>query len=114
MIDRVRRRKEEHRQRGRVYRFSFAIAGVLLILFGLFLSAPGILGPGLLVVGLGLAMLALEFDWAERLLERVLDRIERVAETSRTRQIVMLVAGLAAAAGAVAVALLWDVPFLPV
>jgi uncharacterized protein (TIGR02611 family) len=113
MIERVRTRKHEHRQRGALYRVSFAIGGVLLILAGLVLAAPGVPGPGLLVVGVGLAMLALEFDWAERLLERILDRVERVAETSRWQRVALIVAGVAMAAGALALVLFWDLPLVP-
>ena len=114
MIDRVRRRKDQHRQRGKLYRISFAAAGVVLVLLGVVLTAPGVPGPGLLVVALGLAMLALEFDWAERLLERILDRVERASDTSRERKAIFIVAALVVGAGAIAAAFLWDVPLLPV
>ena len=114
MIDRVRSRKENHRQRGRIYRIGFAVVGSLLILVGIVLTAPGVPGPGLLVVALGLAMLALEFDWAERLLERILDKIEAATDTSRERKILLAVAGAVAGVAALAAVLLWDVPVLPV
>ena len=114
MIERVRQRKEEHKLRGRLYRIAFAVGGGFLILLGLFLAAPGVPGPGLLVIGLGLAMLALEFDWAERWLERVLDRVERVTETSRARQVALVVGGAIVGATMLAAAWVWDVPVLPV
>jgi hypothetical protein len=43
-------------------RVAIAIAGGVVILVGLVLSIPFIPGPGLLIVVLGLAILALEFE----------------------------------------------------
>jgi uncharacterized protein (TIGR02611 family) len=117
MIERIRERKHVHRQRGRAYRIAFGTAGFLVLLAGVALSLPLVPGPGLPLIAVGLAMLALEFAWAERLLERVLDQLERVGErASRATQGQKAVAGAAvvASAGAlVAVAFLWDVPGLP-
>ena len=114
MIDKLREKRDRHRERHIVYRFAFAVVGVLLILFGLLLSLPGVPGPGLLVVAVGLGMIALEWDPAERLLERVLYRLEDARKASLPVQIA-LVAGavlLGVAAFALTV-LLWDVPVIP-
>jgi hypothetical protein len=74
-------------------------------------------GPALVVIPIGLAMLALEFAWAEALLERAVERAEaaRLAATEATRgQKVLTVLATAAAIGAaVTAALLWDIPVLP-
>lgn len=117
LIARVHEGRERHRQRGRVYRALFAVAGGALIVFGIVLSAPGVPGPGLVLVGIGLAMLALEFQRAERLLERLvvpLDRISEGAGRAKPWQKAVAAAVVAAAAaGAIAAVLLWDVPFLP-
>ncbi len=51
------------------------LGGALLILGIVLLPLPG---PGLLVIAAGLAVLATEFPWAERLLGRVRDRLARV------------------------------------
>lgn len=117
MIERVRARKEVHRQRSRLYRIGFGIVGGLLILAGLALSLPGVPGPGLLVAAIGLGMLALEFDRAERLLERLLVRLERVTDQAsnagpaqKAAVAALAVLAVAALAGAV---VLWDIPFLP-
>ena len=56
-----------------------SVAGFGLIIFGLVLSIPGIPGPGLLVVFLGLLVLASEFHWARRLIESLRRRFPRVA-----------------------------------
>jgi uncharacterized protein (TIGR02611 family) len=117
MIERVRQRKERHRQRHVVYRFVVGVGGVLLILAGLALSLPGVPGPGLLLVVLGLGLLALEFDRAERLLERILDRVEHVVEGAADAPLWQQLIGgaltLAALAAVVAAFVVWDVPLLP-
>jgi hypothetical protein len=94
------------------------VSGVCLILGGVVLSGPGVPGPGFLVVLLGLSFLALEFDRAERLLEKVIiwadawgDRIERLPKWVKITASVLGVLGLAAF---VAAAILWDIPLLPV
>ena len=117
VLERIRERKERHKQRGKLYRVSFATVGVLLVMAGVVLSLPLVPGPGIFVLAIGLAMLALEFDRAERLLERVLVRVERASEAAMrfgTLEKTLAVATLAvAAAVAIGAVLLWDVPFLP-
>jgi Putative transmembrane protein (PGPGW) len=113
-IQRLRRRKERHKQRSKLYRVPFALVGGLVVLVGVGLSLPGVPGPGLLLIALGLAMLALEFDRAERLLERIIDRVEEAREkTSTLQEVLLLVGGLAAIAGYVVAAFLWEIPILP-
>lgn len=117
MIDRVRERKEKHKQRGKVYRALWVVLGSVVILAGLALSLPGIPGPGLLLLAVGLAMLALEFDRAERLLEKLLVRLERLSDraqrASRTQKIAGGLFGVAVVAAAIAVAVIWGIPFVP-
>ena len=116
LLDGVRERRRRHLERNRFVRVGFAVFGFLVVLAGVaMLVLPG---PGLLVIAIGLGILALEFAWAERLLERTVDKMEQGAETVRrasTTQQLML-AGLAAAAavGVLAAVVVWDVPFLPV
>ena len=113
-IKSLRRRKERHKQRSKAYRVPFALAGVLIIVAGLALALPGIPGPGLLVVAVGLGMLALEFDRAERLLEGILDRVEDARErTSTWQQVALGVLGLAAAVGYTVAAFVFEIPVLP-
>ena len=117
LVDRIRERKEQHRERSRAFRIAFAAAGGTLVALGLVLSLPFIPGPGLLLVAIGLAMLALEFDRAERLLELVLVRLERIAErAARAGRLQKAVGGVVvalAALGFVTAVVLWDVPLLP-
>jgi len=115
LIERVREKRRRHKERSRVYRIGFAVVGFLVCAAGVvMLVAPG---PGIPVIILGLAMLALEFAWAERWLERVLDRaeqaVEQVTQGSPLRRALILGAGVAALAGIILVVVLWDIPFFP-
>jgi len=113
-IEKLRERRERHAQRNRLYRIGFALAGMLLILAGLLLSLPGVPGPGLVVVAIGLGMLALEFDPAERLLERILYRLDDARDASRPVQVAIVAGAVLLAAGAfVLTAAFFDVPLLP-
>jgi uncharacterized protein (TIGR02611 family) len=88
-----------------------------VLLAGVVLSLPFVPGPGLLLIAIGLGMLALEFAWAERLLERTLNQLERAGERAAratARQRLLVGTLLAASVGAlVAGIFLWDVPGLP-
>ena len=113
-IKSLRRRKERHQQRSKFYRVPFALVGVLILVAGLALAVPGVPGPGILLVAVGLGMLALEFDRAERLLEKILDRVEEAREkTGLWQQIVLGVAGLALTVGYLAWTVFGNVPVLP-
>jgi uncharacterized protein (TIGR02611 family) len=115
LIKRVRARRERHRQRNRIVRLAFALAGFVVLLAGLvMLVTPG---PGIPVIILGLTMLALEFAWAERWLERLLDRAERamdqVTKGSPFRRAAVLSIGVVALAALIALIVFWDIPLLP-
>ena len=113
-IKSLRRRKERHKQRSKLYRVPFAVIGVLILVAGAALALPGVPGPGILLIAVGLGMLALEFDRAERLLERILDRAEEARErTSTWQQVVLAVVGLALSIGYFAAVFVTEVPVLP-
>ncbi len=84
MIIRLRERQTRHRERGIVFRVAFAVAGFLVIVGGILLLV--LPGPGLLVIAIGLGMLALEFAWAERALERSLLRLDKEVERIQRRR----------------------------
>jgi uncharacterized protein (TIGR02611 family) len=115
-VEGVRERRERHRRRNRIIRITVAAFGFLVVLVGVALIP--LPGPGFLVVAIGLAILALEFAWAEHLLERTVDKLEEaenaVRASSPARQALLGVVLVVAAAGAVAVAIAWDLPYLPV
>ena len=115
-MERVRERRERHRERSRVVRAAVVLAGFVVVLVGVALIP--LPGPGLLVVAVGLAVLALEFAWAERMLERTVNRMEQATETvkraSRAQQILLGLLVALTAAAALSAAYAWDVPLLPV
>ena len=116
LIEAVQERRDRHRTRSRAIRAVVAIAGFVVVLVGLaMIPLPG---PGLLVTAAGLAILALEFAWAERLLERTVDRMtaagDQVKKAPRWQQAVLVGVGLAVAAAMVTFVYVWDVPLLPV
>jgi uncharacterized protein (TIGR02611 family) len=116
LVERLEARRAEHLQRGRFYRIVFTIAGLIVLLGGLIMLVTP--GPAFVLIPIGLAMLSLEFVWAERMLDHALERAEiakeKAAQTSRAQRIFGVVAGLLATGAAVAAAIMWDIPILPV
>jgi uncharacterized protein (TIGR02611 family) len=115
-LDGVKERRERHRERSRVVRVAVVLAGFVVLLAGLaMIPLPG---PGLLVTAIGLAVLALEFAWAERLLERTIERMNQASDTvkraSRVQQLIVGLLGVLLLAAAAMAAYAWDVPVLPV
>jgi uncharacterized protein (TIGR02611 family) len=115
LIQKLEAQRETHRERNRVVRIAFGAAGVLVLLAGIvMLVTPG---PAFVLIPIGLAMLSLEFVWAERLLEHSLEQAqiaqEKAAQTTRTERILAAVAALLAIAACVLAVLWWDIPVLP-
>jgi uncharacterized protein (TIGR02611 family) len=118
LLVKLQERKERHKQRNILHRIAIVILGILIVIAGIAMSGPGVPGPGIVTIILGLGFLALEFDWAERLLERVIIWGDRAADraqetTTRQRAIAAFVAA-AAAAGFAFAAIRWDIPLVPV
>ena len=114
-IERLREQRDRHLSRSRFYRVPFAVLGFTIVLVGIaMLVLPG---PGLLVMAAGFAMLALEFAWAERVLERTLEQMSKTSRTvrraNRLQQALSLAAGLAALVALIAAAKYLDFPLLP-
>jgi uncharacterized protein (TIGR02611 family) len=118
LLIKLRERKERHKQRGILHRIGIVLLGLLIVLAGGVMSGPGVPGPGIAVILIGLGFLALEFDWAERLLERAIiwaDRAKDRAEQTTTGQRILAgVTGALAVAAFIVAALLWDIPLLPI
>lgn len=69
LVEGLAEKRQRHKQRNRVYRVAVVVAGVVILLAGLaMLVLPG---PAIVVIPIGLGLLALEFVWAEHLLDRV-------------------------------------------
>jgi len=118
LLKKLEQRKERHQERGLPARVGVVVLGVVLVVLGILMSGPGIPGPGIIVILIGLSFLALEFERAERLLSKAIvwaDRAKERAEDASPRQRAAS-AGLAvlAVAGFVVAAVLWDIPLLPV
>ena len=115
LVGGLKERRERHQERHRLVRIAAAIGGFLIVIVGIIMIP--LPGPGLLVVAVGLAVLALEFAWAEQLLERTVDRIsdagEKVRTANRLEQTLLVLLGAVVAAGALTLVYVWDVPFLP-
>jgi uncharacterized protein (TIGR02611 family) len=80
---RLREQRARRLRRSPVYRIAVAVAGFVVLAAGIaMLVLPG---PGVLVCGIGLGLLALEFRWAERLLVRVADKSAAVLERLKRR-----------------------------
>jgi uncharacterized protein (TIGR02611 family) len=116
-LKRLQERKRRHQQRPRIVRYAVAALGGLITLAGVVMTGP-VPGPGFLVIPIGLGFLALEFDWAERLLEKAMlwaEEARRKARDRSTGQKVAAGVAIGTALGAfVTAAILWDIPVLPV
>jgi len=82
-VEGLQERRARHKERHHLIRVVAAIGGFLIVLLGIILIP--LPGPGLLIVAVGLAVLALEFTWAEQLLERTVDRLSEAGRGSSAR-----------------------------
>jgi uncharacterized protein (TIGR02611 family) len=118
LIRKLRERKARHKQRHIVHRAGVVALGGLLVIAGIIMSGPGVPGPGIATILLGLFFLALEFERAERLLERAIVWGERAAaraeQTTTAQRVAAGAAGALIAVAFIVSALLWDIPLLPV
>jgi uncharacterized protein (TIGR02611 family) len=115
LVDKLEARRATHRERHLVFRIGFGLVGALILLAGLvMLVTPG---PAFVLIPIGLAMLSMEFIWAERLLDKSLEQAARAqqkaAQTSRTQRVLAAIATALALAAAGLAVLWWDIPVLP-
>ena len=115
-IQRLYDRRERHQKRSRPVRWAVALLGALITLVGVVMTGP-VPGPGFVIIPFGLALLALEFVWAERLFAKAVlwaDRAkEQASNRSRGQKIASVVVTVLAIAGFITAVILWDVPLLP-
>ncbi len=101
---RLERERERYESRGRVYKIAWVTAALIVIVAGLAMTV--LPGPAAVVIPIGLAMLSLQFAWAQRVLDKGLETgaaaRERAAEASREQKI-LAAAAIAAAVAAVVV-----------
>jgi uncharacterized protein (TIGR02611 family) len=116
LVERLRERREEHRARSRIIRALYIVVGLTVLLGGLIMLVTP--GPAFVLIPIGLAVLSLEFTWAERLLDRSLEEAERAkrkaAETTTTQRVLTGIATALGIGAFAAWAIVGDVPVLPV
>ncbi len=81
MVVRLRRRRDAYLSRNKIYKAAWVTAGLIVLLAGLVMIV--VPGPALVVIPIGLAMLSLQFAWAENLLERALERATDAGEAAK-------------------------------
>lgn len=98
---------------GLVTKIVVTIVGAAVVLAGVVLSGPGIPGPGLVVIVAGLAILATEWTWAEKLLHKArawlkkqTDKVREMDPAVRRRRAALGTLAAAVACGVV-VLLIW-------
>ncbi len=116
IVQRLEQQRDRHRQRHIVVRVLYIVVGFTCLLGGIgMLVLPG---PAFLVIPIGLAILSLEFVWAEGLLDRALEKGEiakrKAAETTKTQRILTGTACVLGGGALLAWALLGDIPLVPV
>jgi uncharacterized protein (TIGR02611 family) len=116
IVERLESQRETYRERSRIVRVLFAIAGFTLLLGGVaMLVLPG---PAFVVIPIGLAILSLEFTWAERLLDRSLEEAakaqKKAAETTPMQRALSAIAVALIAAAVIAWGIWGDIPLTPV
>jgi len=115
LVSKLRARQAEHKQRGRLYRLMFVAVG--LVVLGVGIAMLALPGPAFVVIPIGLAILSLEFAWAGRALETALDKAEKAKrsakETSRFQKIMVSVAIVLAVIAAIVASVLWEIPVVP-
>jgi uncharacterized protein (TIGR02611 family) len=115
LIEKLEARRATHRERSRLFRIGFGIVGMLVLVGGLIMLVTP--GPAFVLIPIGLAMLSLEFVWAERLLEKSLEQAqiaqEKAAQTTRTQRILVAVATVLGVAAFALAWLWWDIPIIP-
>ena len=117
LVRKLEDKREVLKDKPRPLRWLLVAAGFTLLLAGVAMMV--LPGPAFLVIPVGLALLSLEFCWAQRLLDRSLVEAEKAkrkaAETTWTQR--LLTGGavvLAVSAGLGAWSYFGDVPVLPV
>lgn len=103
ILDRIEHRREVHKQLHWVPRVIVVTFGFLILLAGLaMLVLPG---PAIIVIPIGLAILSLEFLWAEMLLDRALESGVSfggwLGRAVRNRQLVLATAAVLGAAAVI-------------
>jgi len=116
LVERLQGQRERHHQRPKAVRAIYVLAGFTVLIFGIItLVAPG---PAFVIIPIGLAMLSLEFSWAEQLLGKAIEKGEqakvKALEATRTQRVLTAIAVLCGCLALLAWAMFGDIPVAPV
>jgi uncharacterized protein (TIGR02611 family) len=116
LVERLKAERHKHRRRAKPIRALYVVVGFTVLAAGVvMLVTPG---PAFVVIPVGLALLSLEFVWAEQLLEVAVKRGEqakvRAADSTRLERVLSAIAVLLGCAAFFAWAWFGDIPLLPV
>jgi hypothetical protein len=116
IVERLLARRDRHKKRTMAFRVAWSASAFLIIVAGIVI-AP-LPGPGpVILIPTGLAMLALEFVWAERLLERALiygDQARRGAsDLSPGLKIAAVTVAILGIVAFIVALYIWAIPILP-
>ena len=70
--------------RDQLWRICRIVSGIVLLLVGLFLSLPGIPGPGIVLIFVGFGVLSRDFQWAKRWHLRLKDTAQQIINRRKT------------------------------
>ena len=70
--------------RDQLWRICRIGSGIVLLLVGLFLSLPGIPGPGIVLIFVGFGILSRDFEWAKRWHLRLKDTAQQIINRRKT------------------------------
>jgi uncharacterized protein (TIGR02611 family) len=115
IVRRLEAQRERYRERSLIVRVLFLAVGFTLLFAGIaMLVLPG---PAFVVIPVGLAILSLQFTWAQALLDRSLEEAakaqQKAAETTTTQRLLTGVAVVLGIAAFAAWAHYGDVPLIP-
>jgi uncharacterized protein (TIGR02611 family) len=115
LVERLQAQRHKHRRRPKPIRALYVLAGFTILVAGvIMLITPG---PAFVVIPVGLALLSLEFAWAEQLLEHAMKKGEqarlRAAQATRIERVLSTIAVLLACAAIFAWGWFGDIPLLP-
>ncbi len=115
-VQRLQAQRDRHSRRPRPIRALYVVAGFAILLAGVvMLITPG---PAFVLIPLGLALLSLEFAWAEALLDRALAKSEqakaRAGRATRVERVLSAITALVLCAAIAAWGWFGDIPLVPV
>ena len=116
LVERLQGQRARHRLRPKPVRAIYVLAGFTVLAVGLItLVTPG---PAFVIIPIGLAMLSLEFSWAEQLLGKAIEKGEqakaKAAQTTRTQRVLTAIAAFCACLAVLTWGLLGDIPVAPI